>query len=83
MNPSLLNVDAEQAKHPFSGRPPLRSLEEFFSDVLDSDLLEDFSTPRGDLVNLRPPMMIPWRLHLKKQNLNMTIGGCAGTVEVN
>ena len=50
MNPSLLNVDAEQAKHPFSGRPPPRSLEEFFSDVLDRDLLEDFSTPRGDLV---------------------------------
>lgn len=38
----LLNVHESRADHPFVGRPPPRTLDEFFSDVLDRGIFENF-----------------------------------------
>ena len=45
----LLNVEESRAGHPFAGRPPPRTLDAFFSDVLDRGIFEGFySTSKVD-----------------------------------
>ena len=45
----LLNVEEPRAAHPFAGRAPPRTLDAFFTDVLDHGVLEGFfSSSRAD-----------------------------------